>query len=178
LPLPVAYLHDRALRDLLRDALFLAEHVSHLFTSEQFTTPVQANATQGARQARPMRVLAEALLGGDARRPPERREMEYLIEGFGAARAYWSDLEAPFRHCMARLPEASRDEEARMTLRDWANDIERHAREAFDAVARHLDQSAHALRAASLAERAFAWQLQEILAPFRSQIRSQHGTAG
>jgi CRISPR system Cascade subunit CasA len=164
LPLRLAYLSDRDLRDTLRDALNLAEDVSELFQ-----LGFGGGGGQKRSYPRPMRVLAAALLTGISGRKADERDMRQLVKHYGAEREYWSALEPSFRSFMSRLADAVDADEKRTTLSEWVDSVERRARDAFGTVVGGLDLSARALRAAALAERAFNWQLREIVTTYRSR---------
>jgi len=165
LPLPARYLTDKALRDKLRGGLSLAEDVSRLFKADY-------GGSGQKRYARPMRVLAGELLTGVTERQADKGDIDELVEHFGAERAYWAALEPRFRRFMVMLAERadeSGEEGEREALGEWLGDVARCARDTFHVAIRSLDESARALRAAALAERAFNWQLSDLLGVYRER---------
>lgn len=158
LPLPLNYLNDRALHDKLADALALAEAVSKLFK------PIYSGGKKS--YPRPMRVLAEELLRGMADRKPDGSDIERLVKHLGAERDYWAALDPHFRHFMVDLAAkmaVDGVEGGRIAFAAWAKDVSTCARRAFHAAIDSLDTSGRSFRAQALAERAFNWQLHDLL---------------
>lgn len=158
LPLPLNYLNVRSLRDRLGDALALAEEVSSLFK------PISSGGQKSF--PRPMRVLADELLTGTASRKADKGDVERLVESLGAERDYWARLGPHFRAFMGTLAEqmeAEGRDGGDAAYLDWAKTVAVCARQAFRVATDSLDTSGRSLRSQALAERAFNWQLRDML---------------
>jgi CRISPR system Cascade subunit CasA len=125
MPLPLAYLGDKALLDDLRDAL---------------------EAVEGAGKAvsESIRKLAESVSTGSQGRPDQDR-VKQLAKAFYQQSRFWARLENPFRHLLQELP--GRDDEARLkTLEQWGSEVCRIARDTFNDIVDSLDASPRILK--------------------------------
>lgn len=127
MPLPLDYLKDKALVDLLSTAVQRAEDVGRQLWGATrnlaaFVLCPEADA-QGARQ-------------------PAPEDLDALMGQWGVERRYWSRLEVPFRATMESLPTGTEE-----TLAVWSDTLRRAAREAFEAVAGNLSFDPMALKA-------------------------------
>ncbi|MGA9994153.1 MAG: type I-E CRISPR-associated protein Cse1/CasA [Pyrinomonadaceae bacterium] len=145
LPLPLAYLNEPKLVDVLEQALKLAQEIAE---------PLRKG----------IRLLAKLLLAplSDApqSRQPDEKDVSRLTASFGADRVYWSRLEANFKRLLVDLPEEYREIEdttqpSYQALTLWARQLDATARDAFTIVINSLSGSARDLKAAAEAERYF-----------------------
>ena len=143
LPLPLVYLRNKALVDVIQECLALAEDVSRQLW--------------GATRTLATLVLSpEADLGGGRQAvPPEAAD---LTRQWAVERHYWSRLEVPFKELVLALP---RDPDA-ARLR-WRDTLRRSAWEALEAVCRSLEQDLRRLKAAVRARDQLASGLSKVL---------------
>jgi len=150
LPLPLAYLEDKELLSRLNDALSLADSVSRLLRNH-------------------LRDVAKVLL--DPKTDPSkagkpdtkalRQGVDNLLKSWAPDRLYFSQLEAPFRELLVKLPEDREEDEdadidyGQQTLPQWSRVLRQAAQEAFDTVAAGLGGSPRALKAVALVEDKF-----------------------
>lgn len=154
LPLPLAYLRDETLSGALRAALAFAEGAKGVLNGS-------------------VHRLAELCLSpasdGDGRKPPRAAAAD-LAGSFGAERAYWSRLDAPFRRLLVDL-ERDRDADpdypedvtyGATALPRWAETVSDAARRSLREVTRSLAGSARTLKAAARAEGYFERELRRL----------------
>ncbi len=164
LPLPLAYLNSRKLRDWLGEALQRSEAVATIF---------RAGYTKIGKRSvsRPLQLLAAEVLTGVSDRDADSGEAKRFVEHLGAERVYWATLEPDFRRLMVDLAKAmATDEEegGNIPMMAWAATIERSARAAFEEVAKQFDMSGRSLRALAHARWEFNGQLKLFLRKFRA----------
>jgi CRISPR system Cascade subunit CasA len=107
------------------------------------------------------RVGEHILSGGPGRADPRR--LADLAERLAPGRPYWSRLELPFRRLLLTLPTS---EEA---LAEWATEVRRAARGAFDAAMSGLEVGPRTLRAVAQGGRLFIRDLENLTSPFFTQ---------
>ena len=136
LPLPLAYLKDKQLADTLRDVLDLTE-----------TTAQNLN--------RAMWTMATRMLAAGPDRKPKAEDVRNLSDHLGAGRAYWSQLETPFKRLLVELPD-DKDEESEyggVQIGRWNSTLRDTLWRAFRESTRGMERSTRNLKAAALAER-------------------------
>lgn len=135
LPLPLRYLDDAELVEVLHKALQAADSMAGVLRSATDTLVCE--------------LLPKGSKPGD------------LLSALAPARRYWWRLEAPFSRFMIELSnEAQSGDEDDLelesrALQQWLAQARRAAEDAFRDITRSLDTSARSLRAASIAERRF-----------------------
>ncbi len=143
LPLPVAYLKDKALLDVIQECLALADGVSHQLW--------------GATQT-----LARLLLAPqadlDEGRQPAPQDVAALTGQWAVERHYWSRLELPFREMLLALPD-----DPAAARRQWRDTLRGCAWEASDALCRSLEQDLRRMKAVVRARDQLALGLNKIL---------------
>jgi len=152
LPLPLAYLDDVDLLGRLKVALDLAE---------------RANQTLiwGLRWVASLILSPES--GGQSR-PPDRGEVDRLLEGWAPGRLYWSRLEAPFRQLLVELPDDHEEGGdggliyGSRKMPEWSRTVYQAATETFADVAAGLERSVRSLKAVARVE-----------GPFRSRLHRE-----
>jgi CRISPR system Cascade subunit CasA len=150
MPLPLALLNEEGLVAVLQQALVCAEEVAR-------------------RLRRGVWLMAASLLSANGQQADADR-IGPLVDSLAPERAYWSQLELPFRRFLLRLAEAPLERE--QALARWAvEELGRRAWESFDRAAAGLGDSARALRAATLARRRLAGELGATLEPFKEALR-------
>jgi CRISPR system Cascade subunit CasA len=127
MPLPLAYLHERALVESLGTALAMAEQVSRCLwgathTLAQFVVIPEFDQP-GARKPRP-------------------EDVDPLIQGWAVERRFWSRLELPFRDVVEGLPQ-----DRVGTLETWRDTLRRTAWDAFEQVAEEVSHDTRRLKA-------------------------------
>ena len=136
LPLPLAYLKDKQLADTLRAVLKLTE-----------TTAQDLNGA--------MWTMATRMLAANPDRKPKAEDVRSLSDHLGAARAYWSHLEAPFKQLLVELPD-DKDEENEyggVQFSKWKSTLREALWNAFRESTRGMERSIRNLKAVALAER-------------------------
>ncbi len=136
LPLPLAYLKDKQLADTLREVLDLTE-----------TTAQNLN--------RAMWTMATRMLAGGPDRKPKAEDVRNLSDHLGAGRAYWSQLETPFKRLLVELPD-DKDEESEyggVQIGKWKSTLRHALWKAFRESTRGMERSTRNLKAVALAER-------------------------
>ena len=139
LPLPLAYLKDKQLVGTLREVLELTE-----------TTAQNLN--------RAMWTMATRVLAADPDRSPKAEDVRSLSDHLGAARAYWSHLEAPFKRLLVDLPD-DKDEEGEyggVQIGRWKSTLRDALWRSFRESTRGMERSTRNLKAVALAERSLA----------------------
>ncbi len=136
LPLPLAYLKDKQLADTLREVLELTE-----------------TTAQGLDRA--MWTMARRMLAADPDRKLKAEDIRSLSDHLGAARAYWSRLEAPFKQLLVELPDDKDDEGeyGGVQFGKWKSTLRDALWEAFRESTRGMERSTRNLKAVALAER-------------------------
>ncbi len=153
LPLPLRYLDDAELVEVLQKALQAADDMAGVLRS----------ATE---------ILARKLL-------PQGAKPGDLLFTLAPARRYWWRLEAPFSRFMIELineAQAGDEDDLELesrALRQWLAQARSAAEDAFRDITRSLDTSARSLRAASIAERSFGKLLHFTLDKYESK-EEQH----
>ncbi len=153
LPLPLRYLDDAELVEVLQKALQAADSLAGVLRSATET-------------------LARELL-------PHGAKPGDLLSALAPGRRYWWRLEAPFSRFMIELPKEAQSgdeddlEYESRALRQWLAQAGRAAEDAFRDITRSLDTSARSLRAASIAERRFGGLLHSALDKYTSK-EEQH----
>jgi len=147
LPLPLAYLEDKALLDRLQEALALAEQ-AHTILRQQ------------------VRRLIQHLLAPD--RNADTKEVNRLFQDWAPDRIFWSGLEVPFRRLLVDLPadQAKNDDEVTYghhCLPLWRDVVRRQAQAAFHQTVASLRFSGRGLKAVALVENSFQAQLYQQL---------------
>jgi CRISPR system Cascade subunit CasA len=144
MPLPLAYLGDRALLEQLKLALAVTEDA--------------ARALRGSSWLTACRILAP-----NESPKPDTDRVRAMVDALAPERLYWSRLEVPFRKHLVDLPgDGSSEHQARM-LSGWTFDVLRPtALRAFDETAGRLDQSARVLRAVAVGRRSLGSELTRI----------------
>jgi hypothetical protein len=128
LPLPLAYLRNQQLVNVLRDdVLGLAENV--------------ARQLWGAARTMATYVLAPQS-DSETAHQPVRDDLDRVMAPWGVERRYWGRLEAPFRLALEDLPEKRED-----TLAAWQQTLRRAAWDVFDSVAQEVESDPRALKA-------------------------------
>lgn len=128
LPLPLAYLSNQQLVNVLRDdVLGLAENV--------------ARQLWGAARTMATYVLAPQA-DSESAHQPEREDLDRVMAPWGVERRYWGRLDTPFRFALEELPEKSEQ-----TLSAWQQTLRRTAWEVFDNVAGEVEIDPRALKA-------------------------------
>jgi CRISPR system Cascade subunit CasA len=121
LPLPLAYLDDNGLVEVLKMALALAE----------------ACAKEALRPA--VWAAAADRLTGSTDMQPDKKRVGDLVDSFAPDRVYWSRLELPFRELLAKFPEGDSDHRS-ACLNGWYwNTLHLTALEAFEATIGQMD---------------------------------------
>ncbi len=149
LPLPLAYLEDKDLRDDLREALKVAEEAGKI---------LRETAWELARR------LAVPPIG-PAAREPKREHIEPLFSSLGIERLYWWRLELPFKALLVELAgehqedNAAESEQPSQAISQWCRSVYRAALAAFEEVARGLDVSGRTLQAVAGVEPAVRGRL-------------------
>ena len=136
LPLPLAYLKDKQLADTLREVLELTE-----------TTAQNLN--------RAMWTMATRMLAAGPDRKPKAEDVRNLSDHLGAGRAYWSQLETPFKRLLVELPD-DKDEESEyggVQIGKWKSTLRHALWKAFRESTRGMERSTRNLKAVALAER-------------------------
>ena len=141
LPLPLAYLEreDNQLADTLGVVLELTE-------------------TAAQNLNRSMWIMATRMLAADPDRKPKAEDVRSLSDHLGAARVYWSQLEAPFKRLLVELPD-DKDEEGEyggVLFGKWKSTLRDALWRAFRESTRGMERSTRNLKAAALAERSLA----------------------
>jgi CRISPR system Cascade subunit CasA len=145
LPLPLAYLEDKDLRDDLREGLKVAEEAGQILRQTAWRLAQRLAAPLG--QAMP------------------REHLEPIYESLGVERLYWWRLEVPFKVLLTDLARehqndaASDGVEESLAMREWCRAVYRAAVAAFEEAARGLDVSARTLQAVAAVEPAFRGRL-------------------
>ena len=139
LPLPLAYLRDKALLDGLGRALDLADAAAR-----DLNRAVRWMAT----------LLLAPKADQDGARKPLADDVSHLADSLGAARVYWAALDLRFAAFMVALPSdaVQRDGQTiygEQELPRWIEAVRREARAAFAAASSGLDGSARSLKALS-----------------------------
>ena len=157
LPLPLRYLEDGDLLDALRRGLQLAEDTAQALD-------------------RSTRTFARLIVAPNCDRPgarqPDPGEVNALVDSLAPGRAYWSQLEAPFREVAVKLPEdvsTAEDgdvEYGARVLRAWAATLRRVGGEALHRAIGGTEASARVLKAFARAERAWSRASWEFLGPY------------
>jgi CRISPR system Cascade subunit CasA len=137
LPVPPAYLKDPRLYEGLQNALGLAEASGRTLNS-------------AARR------LAELLLSPDPNRGADPKATAAFATSMGAGRRYWSRLGDHFTQFLF-----DQQAEGTRALRDWAHEVRRAARAAFDEVADGQAAEGWSLKARVEAERTLNFGLAE-----------------
>ena len=135
LSLPLAYLKDKQLADTLREVLELTE-----------TTAQNLN--------RAMWTMATRMLAAGPDRKPKAEDVRNLSDHLGAGRAYWSQLETPFKRLLVELPD-DKDEESEYggVQIKWKSTLRHALWKAFRESTRGMERSTRNLKAVALAER-------------------------
>ena len=136
LPLPLAYLGEEELADSLREALGLTE-----------TTAQNLN--------RAIWTMATRMLAADSGRKPKAEDVRSLADHLGAGRAYWSQLEGPFKRLLVELPD-DKDEDGEygvVQIGKWKSTLRHTLWEAFRESTRGMERSTRYLMPLALAER-------------------------
>jgi CRISPR system Cascade subunit CasA len=158
LPMPLAYLDDRALQERLQQALQAAENGYSALASAVY-------------------LLARLILqphGGKG----DEKAIRALADSMGAEVRYWRALDMAFD---GFLPELASDVETidgaksygTHTLSRWVKEIQEAARSAFRAAADSQGESARALRAAAEAEQSLRMRISD---PLRQRPRGDAQT--
>jgi hypothetical protein len=128
LPLPLAYLRNQQLVNVLRDdVLGLAESV--------------ARQLWGSARTMATYVLAPDA-DNEAAHQPMRDDLDRVMAPWGVERRYWGRLEAPFRLALEDLP-GNREE----TLTTWQQTLRRTAWDVFGSVAEEVEADPRMLKA-------------------------------
>jgi len=127
MPLPLVYLKEQELVEMLGTALGMAER-----TARQLWSATRTLAT--------FILLPEA--DSQSARQPAREDLDSLTQQWAVVRRYWSRLEIPFRETMEALPE-----ETERALERWRKTLLRTAWRAFDQVTDNLSHDPHTLKA-------------------------------
>ena len=104
LPLPLGYLNDTTLIEVLREALTVSEDVREALRTAAWAT------------------LANRL-AGDTGLNPDKDRVGKLLESFAPERLYWSRLERPYRGLLVSLAGAATPEDRSARVRNWFHDI-------------------------------------------------------
>ncbi|HEX6780205.1 MAG TPA: type I-E CRISPR-associated protein Cse1/CasA [Ktedonobacterales bacterium] len=169
LPLPLEYLTQRSLRDVLNAGIQLAEAVGTLFLG--------GFAKEGKNSfPRPLQVLGQELVAPSPGYEPDGRRMKgrgadskalgNLIDHLEIQRSYWAALELHFHRFMVDLAEQwenTGDDGEVAALAEWARAVDRSAQRAFAVATASLDTNARVMQATALAEQAFSRQLSQRL---------------
>ena len=136
LPLPLAYLKDKQLADTLRDVLDLTETIAQNLNRAMWT-------------------MATRMLAAGPDRKPKADDVRNLSDHLGAGRAYWSQLETPFKRLLVELPD-DKDEESEyggVQIGKWKSTLRHALWKAFRESTRGMERSTRNLKAVALAER-------------------------
>ncbi|HLZ69004.1 MAG TPA: type I-E CRISPR-associated protein Cse1/CasA [Dehalococcoidia bacterium] len=153
LPMPLAYLDDRALQDRLQQALQAAENGYSALASAVYT-------------------LARLILQPDGRKGDEKA-IRALADSMGADVRYWRALDLAFDGFLPALaddwqPVGPAKTYGAHALPAWGKEIQRAAQTSFRAAADMQGESARALRAAAEAEQGLRMRLSD---PLRQRPR-------
>ncbi len=132
LPLPLDYLRDQSLVEILREALSEAEDVGKQLWGATRTLAACYLAPESC-----------GTTGGEGQRQPKKEDIDPLLAQWAVERDYWGNLALPFYEVIERLPQKR---EAILTW--WQMQLRNVAREAFERVARDLGETPRALKAA------------------------------
>ena len=147
LPLPLAYLKDKQLADTLREVLDLTERTAQNLNRAMWT-------------------MATRMLAAGPDRKPKAEGVRNLSDHLGAGRAYWSQLEAPFKRLLVELPD-DKDEESEyggVQIGKWKSTLHHALWKAFRESTRGMERSTRNLKAVALAERSLTAITREHLA--------------
>jgi CRISPR system Cascade subunit CasA len=127
MPLPLAYMRERALVESLGTALAMAEQTSRSLwgathTLAQFVVVPELDQP-GARKLR-------------------REDVDPLVQGWAVERRFWSRLELPFRDTVVRLPE-----DRAGALESWRDTLRNTAWDAFEQVAEEVSHDTRRMKA-------------------------------
>lgn len=161
LPLPAAYLDDPKNSANLINALEVAVRFA------EAVDDVLRNATWA---------LASKFLAGVAGAAPDRQRVTALRESFGTALAYWPALDVPFRRLMADLPAAHDAGRAEDVEREWAEAVQRAARDAFSLACGAVAATARGYRAVAETRGIFESRLRESLTRHYEAFTTQYTT--
>lgn len=152
LPLPLAYLENKDLLDKLNEALSLAEGVSLTLKDH-------------------LRDVAKAILAPDSGKPKARKPdpdaVKNLMKTWGPDRLYFSQLEAPFRRLLVKLPGDKEDDGeggvdyGLKEMPIWNQVLRQAAQEAFNTITAGLGGSGRTLKAVAQVEDRFRWALNQ-----------------
>jgi len=142
MPLRSEYLQDQQTVDGLDSLLKLAEDVARQLWAAANTL------------ARFLLIPGQA----DDKTQKTPPEASNLVESWAVERAYWSQLETPFRTVLATLPD-----DLDKAAKDWKETLRRTAWSAFDTVGDNLDSSPRALKAVVNARGQLAGGLAKVL---------------
>jgi CRISPR system Cascade subunit CasA len=153
LPLPLQYLRgeeSKALLNALREALDLAEDTAKALSRSAWVF---------ARE-----MLVPTKPSNERLSDNERKQVNNLSISLSLTitHPYWAALGIVFNHFMVELAE-DKSEERMHSLREWAGEIRKAARNAFEETTRSLDRTGRMLKAVSIAEREFKSRLYGIL---------------
>jgi len=143
LPLPLAYLADKALTDVIVEALELAEGVSRQLWGATRTLAILA--------LEPQADLDEA-------RRPAPEDVAALTGQWAVERHYWSRLELPFKEMMAALPDDPLRERTR-----WRETLRSAGWAALESVAGSLEDDLRRIKAVVRARDQLAAGLARVL---------------
>jgi CRISPR system Cascade subunit CasA len=173
LPLPLELLNSRAALLAIQEALEVAERVGRLLQAGL----VDTTDADGVRRlyASPARQMAEALVGQN------NDAASAFIEHHAPSRAYWPELDEPFRVLVLGLARAApTDLNSAVQLPEfasWTQVLQRAVTDAFRGFAHGLGTQARALRAAATAERQLHYLLRSLLNPHRPARAEEHHDA-
>ncbi|OGO24082.1 MAG: type I-E CRISPR-associated protein Cse1/CasA [Chloroflexi bacterium RBG_16_50_9] len=171
LPLPPQYLQDENLISKLKEALELAEDAGRLLGSGFIEAEItdKRGKRKTIRVPSPLRILASELLLKDQDGKTDPEAAKTLAESLSPGRPYWAALGIAFNRFMIDLA-ADKGPDGKTygekTLPEWAKEIRKAARAAFEETARSLDRTGRMLKAISKAENEFKNRLYNILKPY------------
>lgn len=180
LPLPLQYLQDEHLIGALKEALELAEDVGRLLGSGFIEAEItdKKGKRKTIRLPSPLRILAAELLlkGQNGKTDPDAAKT--LAESLSPTRPYWAALGIAFNRFMIGLA-ADKGPDGKTygdkTLPEWAKEICRAARNAFEETTRSLDRTGRILKAVSRAENEFNNRLYNVLKPYINDVKEGGG---
>jgi len=178
LPLPLQYLQDDNLIKSLKEALKLAEDAGRLLGPGFIQTDITDKKGNLKTIPSPLRNLAKFILVPDVKvqklNKNQKKEIENLVNSLSPARPYWAQMGKVFNPFMIELA-ADKGSDGKTygekTLPEWAKEIQKAARDAFNETTRSMDHTGRMLKAVSKAENEFRNRLYNILKIYLNDVK-------